>query len=77
MTRESMKKPRLCPKLICFLWVLVCMWTPSISEADDQEEEPRLPLAMEVFLKKPKKDQYDIHIPFNQYQPGTGQGQCA
>ncbi|UCE64427.1 MAG: hypothetical protein JSU59_04600 [Nitrospirota bacterium] len=48
--------------MILSLWILACVLSPSISAADDQEDEPRLPLAMEVFLKKPKKDQYNIHI---------------
>ncbi len=57
-------KPFLYPNMLCFIWVLACVWSPSISAAEDQEEEkePRLPLAMEVFLKKPKTNQYDIHI---------------
>ena len=63
MIREFLMKLSLYPKLFCFLWVLVCVWSLSISAAEDQEEEdPRLPLAMEVYLKKPKSNQYDIHI---------------
>ncbi len=50
------------PKYIFCLWVLFVVWPPSISQATDPEEEPRLPLAMEVFLKKPKKRLYEIHI---------------
>ncbi len=49
-------------KYIFCLWVLFVVWTPSISQATDPEEEPRLPLAMEVFLKKPKERLYEIHI---------------
>lgn len=52
----------LCPKVIFPLWVLFCVLAPSISGADDPEEEPRLPLAMEVFLKKPQERLYEIQI---------------
>jgi len=34
----------------------------SIGQAEEPEAEPRLPLALEVFLKKPQKRQYEIHI---------------
>ena len=44
------------------LWVLVVVFFPSGSQATDPEEEPRLPLAMEVFLKKPKAQVYELHI---------------
>ena len=47
--------------IFCLL-VLVIVCPISISTAKDSEEEPRLPLAMEVFLKKPKERQYTIHI---------------
>ncbi len=30
--------------------------------SEEPEEEPRLPLAMEVFLKKPQAQQYEVHI---------------
>ena len=49
-------------RMILIVWILACVLAPSISQAEEQEEEPRLPLAIEVFLKKPKKDHYDIHI---------------
>jgi len=44
-----------------FLLVLVVM-AASIGHAEEREEEPRLPLALEVFLKKPQNHQYAIHI---------------
>ena len=47
---------------IFFFLVLGIVCLTSISVAKDSEEEPRLPLAMEVFLKKPKARQYTIHI---------------
>jgi len=34
----------------------------SIGQAEEPEAEPRLPLALEVFLKKPQNRQYEIHI---------------
>jgi len=44
------------------LWALVVVFSPSGSQAADPEEEPRLPLAMEVFLKKPQARVYELHI---------------
>ena len=46
--------------LVAFLALAVLPFT--IIYAEEVEEEPRLPLAMEVFLKKPKNSQYEIHI---------------
>ena len=54
--------PRLCLKSSFCLWLLVVVYAPSLSTATDHEEDPRLPLAMEVFLKKPKVQQYVLHI---------------
>ncbi|NKB80932.1 MAG: hypothetical protein GKS05_03350 [Nitrospirales bacterium] len=34
----------------------------SLSAETNEEERPRLPLAIEVFLKKPAQHQYDLHI---------------
>ena len=45
-----------------FFLGLTIVCPTSISIAKDSEEDPRLPLAMEVFLKKPKVRQYTIHI---------------
>ncbi len=42
--------------------VLFAFAIPMISSADDSEEEPRLPVAMEVFLKKPKAGVYALHV---------------
>ena len=51
------------PQLMCCLWVLgVVALPPSISLATDSEEIPRLPLAMEVFLKKPQARVYELEI---------------
>ncbi len=44
------------------LWVLVFLLYPSAIPAEEPEEKPRLPLAMEVFLKKPAERRYEIHI---------------
>ena len=44
------------------LWVLVVVFSPSGGQATDSEEEQRLPLAMEVFLKKPQERVYELHI---------------
>lgn len=52
----------LLPKLILSVSGLVFLLSPPTSKADDREEEPRLPLAMQVFLKTPQDRQYEIHI---------------
>ncbi len=44
------------------VFMMVISVSPSIAQTEESEEEPRLPLAMEVFLKKPKAHQYEIHI---------------
>lgn len=47
----------------CFLALcLMVFLLPSIGNSEEPEEEPRLPLAMEVFLKKPQAQQYEVHI---------------
>lgn len=56
------KKDCLCLQFMFCVWVLGCFLFPSVSQAEDPEEEPRLPLAMEVFLKKPKERLYELHI---------------
>ena len=50
------------PQLMCCLWALVVVFSPSGSQANDSKEEMRLPLAMEVFLKKPVARVYELHI---------------
>ena len=47
--------------LLC-LWGLFFVLSPSASLAADPEEKPRLPLAMEVFLKKPRVRVYELHV---------------
>ncbi len=49
------------------LWALAVIFFPSGSQAVDSEEELRLPLAMEVFLKKPQAGVYvlEIHLTNN------------
>jgi len=59
----------LCLRYIFGIWVLILLWPIPISHATDSDEEPRLPLAMEVFLKKPKKHQYEIHIHLTNISP--------
>lgn len=49
-------------KLILALSGLALLSPFSICKATNPEEEPRLPLAMEVFLKKPKHHQYELHL---------------
>ena len=50
------------PKWVLSAWVLACLLIPSINQAEDPEEEIRLPLGLEVFLKKPNELVYEIHI---------------
>jgi len=54
-----MKPLRVLP--LC-LWLLFGGFAPAVSLATDSEEDPRLPLAMEVFLKKPQARVYELHI---------------
>jgi hypothetical protein len=44
------------------LWVLVAVLFPAIGLAEDSEKDPRLPLAMEVFLKRPQAGVYALEI---------------
>ena len=45
-----------------YFLVFVCAFLPSICLAVDSEEKQRLPLAMEVFLKRPQAQVYKLHI---------------
>jgi hypothetical protein len=55
-------KPLLCPAFGFFIWALTIVLLPFHSNAEDSEEKPRLPLAMEVFLKKPEQHLYELHV---------------
>ena len=44
------------------LCALLMAFLPISSLASDSQEKPRLPLAMEVFLKKPQERVYDLHV---------------
>jgi hypothetical protein len=44
------------------LWVLVAVLFPAIGLAEDSEKDPRLALAMEVFLKRPQAGVYALEI---------------
>ncbi len=57
---RSLMKPLLVLPLC--LWVLVVVFFPSGSQATDSKEEPRLPLAMEVFLKRPQAQVYELQV---------------
>lgn len=41
---------------------LTALFIPLVSLAEEEEENPRLPLALEVFLKKPAWRWYDLEI---------------
>ena len=55
-------KPVASFRLVCCVWALLASFHSSSSFAVDNEEEPRLPLAMEVFLKKPQAQVYALHV---------------
>ena len=44
------------------MWALTFLFSSPISAAEDLKEKPRLPLAMEVFLKKPEQHLYELHV---------------
>lgn len=46
---------------LCFC-VLAGLFPSMSSHASDSEETPRMPLAMEVFLKKPQSRVYELHV---------------
>jgi hypothetical protein len=52
----------LCLVIGCGFWALSNLVPLTASAAEDPEEDPRLPLAMEVFLKKPGKHLYELPI---------------
>ncbi len=61
-------------KTLCFLpmwllWALVVGFSPSGSQAGISEEKPRLPLAMEVYLKKPQLEVYALEIHLTNISP--------
>ncbi len=47
--------------LIGFLFLSFFL-SPVLRAAEEEEEKPRLPLAMEVLLKKPEQQVYELHI---------------
>ena len=53
-------------KVVCalgfYFWVIACVFLPTICLAADSKKKPRLPLAMEVFLKRPQAQVYELHI---------------
>ena len=53
-------------RFVSLLTISLCLWSVlpfSLSSAEtDSNEDPRLPLAMEVFLKRPSAHHYVIHI---------------
>ena len=59
-----MQMKRLFVLLMVFCpWIILPGFSPqAVSVAEESEEELRLPLTMEVFLKKPKAGIYDLHV---------------
>ncbi len=49
-------------RVLLILWVLIVISLPIASLAEEPKEKPRLPLAMEVFLKKPQARVYELHV---------------
>lgn len=56
-------------RFIVCVWSLILVLPSAIGQVTDPEEEPRLPLAMEVFLKKPGKHSYELHIHLTNVSP--------
>ena len=56
---------------VCSVWSLCILFglPPAIGHSAELEEEIRLPLAMELFLKKPKKRQYEVHVHVTNISP--------
>jgi hypothetical protein len=52
----------LCLVIGCGFWALSHLIPSTLVAAEDPEEVPRLPLAMEVFLRKPGKHLYELHV---------------
>lgn len=48
--------------LIVWVSVLVVLPPAGMAEVAEEEEKPRLPLGLEVFLKKPEPQRYDLHV---------------
>ena len=56
-------------RFIFCVWSLILVLPSAISQAEEPEEEPRLPLAVEVFLKKPGKHVYELHVHLTNVSP--------
>ena len=52
----------LCLVISCGFWTLTNLIPSTLVAAEVPEEVPRLPLAMEVFLKKPGQHLYELHV---------------
>jgi hypothetical protein len=68
MKVENLYMKALCVLPLC-LWVLVVVFYPAGSPAADPKENTRLPLAMEVFLKKPQAQVYELHVHLTNMSP--------
>ena len=62
-------KPIFCAQLIFCLGTLILFLPSSVISAEEPEEKPRLPLGMEVFLKKPAEHRYAIHVHLTNISP--------
>ncbi len=58
----------LCVLPLCLL-AMIAIFSPSGSEAADPEEDPRLPLVMEVFLKRPQVGVFALEIHLTNISP--------
>lgn len=58
-------------RLVCSVLSLCILFglPAAIGHSAELEEETRLPLAMELFLKKPKKRQYEVHVHLTNVSP--------
>ena len=59
----------LCASFVCCLW-LPGLPSASFGQAVEPEQEPRVSLAMDVFLKKPRERVYELHVHLTNDNPG-------
>ena len=48
--------------LVWYVMWLSVLFSPTVIPAQEMEEKPRLPIAMEGFLKKPMTQEYELHL---------------
>lgn len=61
-------------KLVLYILFVFCVWLPGIlfaasDQATEPERESRVSLAMDVFLRKPVRQVYEIHVHLTNHNP--------